>query len=83
MSDLDARGEPPDPGQDDTADDFDEEIGWDTSEADAAEQHRTPGDDSFRWAREQEAAERVPAEVDPADHADQVRSIGGDDDDYR
>ncbi|GLW07543.1 hypothetical protein Misp01_26730 [Microtetraspora sp. NBRC 13810] len=54
------------------------EIGIETAEADRAEQHRTlrEGNDTWRYRE-------IPFDVDPADAADQGRTIDLDEDDYR
>ncbi|MQA95631.1 MAG: hypothetical protein GEV11_13615 [Streptosporangiales bacterium] len=75
---MDSRAEPPQAGEDYDLEDYD----FEAPEADAAEQQRTAGDELSRWD-EAEAAARVPPEADPADHADQVRSVEEDEDDYR
>ena len=78
MSETDARAD--DPGQQrlDDRRTGDAGLGLEASEADVAEQ--------LRAAREEQPAawpRHVPYDVDPADAADQERSVDLDEDDYR
>ncbi|WP_210158891.1 hypothetical protein [Microbispora oryzae] len=62
----------------DPLDDVAGEISIEAPEADAVEQHQqveVPEDN--HWP------EHVPLEADPADVAEQERTVGGDDEDYR
>ncbi|MEU9888331.1 hypothetical protein AB0M95_13885 [Sphaerisporangium sp. NPDC051017] len=58
---------------DDVADEFDTEV----PEADAVEQHRIIGGERQAWVLE------VPYDADPADAADQWRTVDLEDDEYR
>jgi len=55
------------------------ELGMETSEGDALDQHR----DAFSDEAVTVARHDVPFEVDEADAAEQARAVGFDDDDYR
>ncbi|GAA5076979.1 hypothetical protein HNP84_003624 [Thermocatellispora tengchongensis] len=55
------------------------EIGIETSEADAVEQHIAIRDTTGPWLLERD----LPLDVDPADAAEQNRTVELDEDDYR
>ncbi|GAA3105637.1 hypothetical protein [Streptosporangium carneum] len=74
MSEMDVRGEG---AEEEPEEAFPEELGIETSAADAAEQHRPVRDEGPEWP------DHIPPEADPADTAEQSRSVDLDEDDYR
>ncbi|MFD8560023.1 hypothetical protein ACWDOR_31380 [Streptosporangium canum] len=55
----------------------DEEVSAEVPEADVAEQHRPVDEDGPEWP------DHIPLEADPADAAEQSRTVALDEDDYR
>ncbi|MQA87761.1 MAG: hypothetical protein GEV03_24850 [Streptosporangiales bacterium] len=77
MSEMDARTEDLAARPTDPDDERGGGLGFETSEADAAEQHHDVREQEPSWPRQ------VPPDVDPADAADQERLVEFDEDDYR
>jgi hypothetical protein len=60
------------------------EVPFEAPEADVLEQYQSPAGPAEDEDRDEDETDGVPAEADPADVADQRKTIGGtDDDDYR